>query len=204
MGLCNLRLSLQRRPTSFTIWVQLTTLREEKGEGVHKRKSTYSNLRRWCTKIECSNRSLPIHALLNHHDTKRYTHSDLFKPGNHMQIRNPKMNDTRKEGFTYISFTGHKRYSHADCKFLQYTNERQTILALSHQWLKEIRQNVIPFRGKGNLSWSCRAILEKSEKSRPENNYKNFLYSSGITEIFSSEVTPQLLPLSLEKDLIWA
>ena len=31
--------------------------------------------------------------------------------------------------------------------------------------------------------------------------YKNCLYISSITEIFFSEVTPHLLPLSLEKDL---
>ena len=31
----------------------------------------------------------------------------------------------------------------------------------------------------------CREISEKLEKSSPENNYKNYLYSLGITEIFS-------------------
>ena len=58
--------------------MHLTTLGEEKGEGMHKRNYNYSNLRGDAPTIECSNQSLPIYALLNHHDTKRYTHPDLF------------------------------------------------------------------------------------------------------------------------------
>ena len=50
-----------------------------------------------------------------------------------------------------LSFTGQRRYGHADYRFSQNTNERQMDLALSHQWLKEIRQNAIWFRGKGDF-----------------------------------------------------
>ena len=131
---------------------------------------------------------------------QRYTHSDLFQPNNHMQIRKPKMNDTRKERFTYISFTGQKRYSHAR---LQISTIHQweanssctfTLMAEGDKAEFHIVQRQREFTLK-----ICRAISEKSEKSRPENNYKNCLYSSGITKIFSSEVTPQLPSLSLEK-----
>ena len=48
-------------------------------------------------------------------------------------------------------------------------------------------------------------VAEKYQRSQRRFDqhkiYKNFLYSSGMTEIFFSKVTPQPLPLSLEKDL---
>ena len=48
---------------------------------------------------------------------------------------------------------------------LQNTNERKIVLALSHQWLKEIRKNVMQFRGTGEFTLKiCRAITEKIEK----------------------------------------
>ena len=85
-----------------------------------------------------------------------------------------------------LSFTGQRRYSHADYRFSQNTNERQMDLALSHQWLKEIRQNVITIqRQREFLHWSCRETIEKiRDRSDPNKITKNCLYRSGITEIF--------------------
>lgn len=39
------------------------------------------------------------------------------------------------------------------------------------------------------------SILENQRKINPYKDYKSFLYSSGITEIFLTQVTPQPLPL---------
>ena len=93
-----------------------------------------------------------------------------------------------KRRFTYISFIGQKRYNHADFRSLQNTNERQIVLVLSHQWIKEIRQNIMKSRGKGNFTLKvCREIIEKiRERSDLYKITKSFPYSSGITGIFSS------------------
>ena len=57
--------------------------------------------------------------------------------------------------------------------FQKKSNERQMDLALSHQWLKEIRKNVMQFRGTGEFTLKiCRAITEKTEKGLTLQNYK--------------------------------
>ena len=50
-----------------------------------------SNLPRilwWCTKIECSTKILPRHALQGFNNIRKCTHSDLYLTNNHTQIRN--------------------------------------------------------------------------------------------------------------------
>ena len=76
------------------------------------------------------------------------------------------MNDTFKERFTYIIIHRPKGDTVMQVvDLLQNTNERQRVLALSHQWLKEIRKNVMQFRGTGEFTLKiCRAIKEKIEK----------------------------------------
>ena len=63
------------------------------------------------------------------------------------------MNDTWKERFTYIIIHRPKRDTVMQVvDLLQNTNERQRVLALSNQWLNEIRQNFMQFRGKNNFT----------------------------------------------------
>ena len=84
------------------------------------------------------------------------------------------MNDTWKERLTYIIIHRPKRDTVMQvADLLQNTNERQIVLALSHQWLKEIRQNVMQFRGTGEFTLKiCREIIEKKEKGPILQNYK--------------------------------
>ena len=73
-----------------------------------------------------------------------------------------------KRRFTYISFIGQRRYNHANYRFSQNTNERQIVLALSHQWLKEIRQNVMQFRDREFYTKIfAEQIIENNRKVRP-------------------------------------
>ena len=98
-----------------------------------------------------------------------------------------------------------KRYSHARLQISTIHQWEANSSCTIHQWLKEIRQSVTLFRGERDLS-SKLEYCQRNIEGPIFKIFKIYLYSSGITEIFSSlnQTQPLYLAVTTNPEEIWS